>query len=93
MSDLCEGGADVMLLESLRRSIAARSARVDGRLATLTDRELALVTDAAVMGFVCGRQTSGASVPKDSAILRQVVDECMTFSALYPALGAEEPRR
>ncbi|WP_228981438.1 hypothetical protein [Streptomyces sp. DH12] len=56
--------------------------------AALTDRERALVKDAAVMGYVQGMQhPSGERIPKDSRITYIVVDACRAFPDLYPTLG------
>ncbi|MFC8008714.1 hypothetical protein [Streptomyces cinereoruber] len=57
--------------------------------ATLTDRERALVRDAAVMGYVQGTlHPRGEKHPKDSWVTALVVQECLAFPDLYPAINA-----
>lgn len=57
-------------------------------LASLTPRERSLVKDAAVIGYVRGTMAAeGERVPKDSAILAEVVDACLAAPDLYPALA------
>ncbi|MFE6785147.1 hypothetical protein ACFVFF_23110 [Streptomyces sp. NPDC057680] len=60
--------------------------------ATLTDRERALVRDAAVMGYVQGTlHPRGEKHPKDSWVTALVVQECLAFPDLYPAINATQP--
>lgn len=71
------------LPESLVRYLAARDAQraddVKSILDALTLREQRLVMDAAVMGYVRGKMSGRAEpVPKDGAILGEVVDACLT---------------
>jgi hypothetical protein len=69
---------------------AARAEAVNTFLASLTDRERALVQDAAVMGYVQGmRHPEGERCPKSKPILAQVVDACFSFPDLYPAVNAD----
>ena len=57
--------------------------------AALTDRERALVRDAAVMGYVQGTlHPRGEKHPKDSWVTALVVQECLAFPDLYPAIHA-----
>ncbi|MEU2134955.1 hypothetical protein [Streptomyces sp. NPDC018352] len=75
----------------------AHADAVNAFLSTLTDRELALMKDAAVMGYVRGRtHPQGEKHPKDSAVLIEVIDAAFAFPDLYPAINAhladdEEP--
>lgn len=63
-------------------------------LASLTDRERALVRDAAVMGYVRGRmRPQDEPHPKDSAVLAEVVDCCLAITDMYPAISTEEADR
>ena len=78
---------------------AARADAVNNLLERLTPRERALVRDAAVMGYVRGRMhPQDEKHPKDGAVLAEVVDACLAFPDLYPAVNAvaqqdaEEPR-
>lgn len=87
------------LLAYLARRDADRATVVRDFLASLTDRERALMRDAAVMGYVQGRRhLEGEPHPKDSAVLAMVVDACLHFTDLYPGVAyvaahaTEEPR-
>ena len=81
--------------EEILRYLAARDADrergVDRALASLTDRERALVRDAAVMGYVQGVQATHAkeaAIPGDSVIVRRVIAGCQVFDDLYPTISA-----
>ncbi|MGA4867476.1 hypothetical protein ACPB9J_33115 [Streptomyces lavendulocolor] len=77
------------LLAYLEQRDAARADAVRTFLTALTDRERALIRDAAVMGYVRGRMhPAGEEHPKDSAVLVEVVDACLAFPDLYPAVNA-----
>lgn len=81
------------LPESLVRYLADRDAQradaVAAFLSSLTDRERGLVHDAAVMGYVQGlMRDRDDGCPKDSAVMRLVVDACFAFPDLYPTVGA-----
>lgn len=66
---------------------ADRVTAVTDLLASLTDRERALVKDAAVMGYVRGTMApKGERIPKDGLILAEVIDACQSFPDLYPAI-------
>lgn len=70
-----------------------RSERVAQAIAALTDRERALVREAAVMGYVQGALTTGGAVhdseiPPDTAVLRLVVAACQALPDLYPTISA-----
>ncbi len=62
-------------------------------LASLTDREHALVREAAVMGYVRGRmagdlpRTDERPFPSDTAILAEVVGGCLGIPDLYPTIA------
>lgn len=76
---------------SLRHS--QRMKAVDDRVERLSTRELRLVREAAVMGYVtgvmCGPYRDG--IPNDTRILKEVIDRCMSNPDLYPTL-AGQPR-
>jgi hypothetical protein len=62
----------------------------------LTDRERALVREAAVMGFVRGSMFASGSqktpeIPRDSRVVAEVVGACLSFPNLYPTLTGWEP--
>lgn len=63
--------------------------------ASLTDRERALVRDAAVMGYVQGTlHPRGEKHPKDSWVTATVVEHCLALPDFYPAINnqtAEDP--
>lgn len=68
-----------------------RHERVDTALMRRTSDELRLMREAAVMGYVLGKQTSrDEAVPGDLAILRSVVAACLAHSDLYPAISTPE---
>ena len=81
--------ADIVQRNAERQNTAAEF------YATLTDRERALVRDAAVMGYVQGTlHPRGEKHPKDSWVTAIVVQECLAFPDLYPAINnqtAEDP--
>lgn len=78
------------LITYLEQRDAARADDVTAVLAALTDRERALVKDAAVMGYVRGTMApKGEPIPKDRAILAEVIDACLAFPDLYPAVCAD----
>jgi hypothetical protein len=68
----------------------ARADAVTAFLASLTDRESALVQDAAVMGYVRGSMhPQGEEIPLNKEILAEVIDACFAFPDLYPAFHAD----
>ncbi|MEU2799027.1 hypothetical protein [Streptomyces sp. NPDC007117] len=70
---------------------AQRAEAVTQFLGRLTDREHALIREAAVMGYIQGRRhPDDEEHPKDSAVLRLVIDAALTIPDLYPAAAAVE---
>jgi hypothetical protein len=68
----------------------ARAEAVATFLNSLTDRERALVHDAAVMGYVRGSMhPRGEEIPLNAPIVADVVNACFAFPDLYPAVNAE----
>lgn len=66
-----------------------RAQAVDDFLTKLTLRERALITQAAVMGWVQGvRHPDGERIPKNGPLLAHVIDACFAFPDLYPAINA-----
>lgn len=66
---------------------AQRAADVQSILDALTVREQRLVMDAAVMGYVRGKMSGRDDpIPKNDAILREVIDACQSFPDLYAVL-------
>ncbi|MEU1450592.1 hypothetical protein [Streptomyces mirabilis] len=69
---------------------AARADRVRAFLDSLTDRERALVEQAAVMGYVRGSMAPrGEEIPLNKEILAEVVDACFVYPDLYPVFNAD----
>jgi hypothetical protein len=84
------------LPESLVHYLAARDAQhaddVRSILDALTLREQRLIMDAAVMGYVRGKMSGrDEPVPKNGAILAEVVGATLSFSDLYPVLTGVRP--
>ena len=68
-----------------------RDEQVTTALGWRTPAELAVMKDAAVMGYVLGTRAVGdTEIPPDTAILRNVVAACLELPDLYPAIGAPE---
>lgn len=83
------------LIRYLTERDTQRGNAVADVLASLTERELLLVKEAAVMGYVRGKiSLSKEKVPRDSAILTEVVDACLASSDLYPVITSvtEQPK-
>ncbi|MYX14438.1 hypothetical protein GTY67_13630 [Streptomyces sp. SID8374] len=79
------------LVDYLIARDAQRADAVAQFLGRLTDREHTLMRDAAVMGYVQGRRhPHDEEHPKDSAVLRLVVDAALAIPDLYPAVAAVE---
>lgn len=86
------------LTPDLRRYLAIRDQQradqVARRLGRFTDRELALVREAAVHGWVLGVLQAGGGprhILSDSQILGRVVLGCTSQSDLYPLIGEHQP--
>lgn len=74
----------------LAMQTTGRAEAVAAFLASLTNWERHLVHDAAVMGYVRGTmRPRGEGIPKDSAIVAEVVDACRAMRHLYPALSLD----
>lgn len=52
----------------------------------LTKREQQLIREAAVMGYVRGTMAHSEEIPADSDVLALVIDCCLNFPDLYPAM-------
>jgi hypothetical protein len=88
--------------EDLMRYLAGRdelhAREISAALDRLTDRERTLVREAGVMGYVRGmlRVPGGfkVAVPRDSAIVADVVGACIAMNDRFPLIAgrpAEEP--
>ena len=69
-----------------------RDDRVNRVVGSLSERERALVREAAVMGYVLGTQgaTPSAEIPKDRVIVWRVIDACLAHSDLYPVISGRK---
>lgn len=69
---------------------SARAGAVAAFLDSLTERERALFCDAAVMGYVRGSMhPRGEEIPLNKPIIADVVNACLAFPDLYPAVNAD----
>ena len=79
------------LLQYIAGRDAARATAVANTLTALTERELLLVKEAAVMGWVEGIRHHDLPCPKDLKILTTVVDACLSHGDLYPTITGYTP--
>lgn len=87
----------IPMSEDLMRYLAARDRQhaeeIDRAIGALTERELRLVREAAVMGYVRGAMSVPGwasrtrGVPHDQAIVAEVVGCCLAQSDLYPLIS------
>ncbi|KIZ16877.1 hypothetical protein [Streptomyces natalensis] len=76
------------LADYLEQRAVHRTDAVNVVLASFTDWEKALVHDAAVMGYVQGmRHPQGEPIAKDRQTIAHVIDACLAFPDLYPAIS------
>jgi len=69
---------------------AQRADKVQAFLDSLTHRERALIHDAAVMGYIQGLERDRAEgCPKDSQVIRLVVDACFALPDKYPGVNGQ----
>jgi len=80
--------ADDVIARYLAQRDASRRDAVAAILAGLTERELLLVKEAAVMGWVQGMRHHDLDYPGDGNALITVVDACIAFSDRYPTIAA-----
>jgi hypothetical protein len=52
----------------------------------LTKREQQIIRESAVMGYVRGTMAHSKEIPADSDVLALVIDCCLIFPDLYPAM-------
>ena len=69
----------------------ARTNAVTALLTGLSERELLLVKEAAVMAWVQGIRHSDLKMPGDRQVLFTVVDACRAFPDLYPTITNYRP--
>lgn len=79
-------------LAYLAKRDAQRADAITATLGCLSERELRLVREAAVMGYVRGRMhLEGEPHPKDTAVLAEVIDACLAAPDLYPVISGVRP--
>lgn len=77
------------MIEYLAGRDAFRASLVERFLGGLTERERALISDIAVMGYVRGSMhPPGEPQPKRTPVLAEVISACFSFPDLYPAVDA-----
>jgi hypothetical protein len=78
------------LVDYFERRQQARADRINAFLDTLTDRERALVEQAAVMGYVRGTMApKDAEIPLNKEILADAIAACFVYPELYPVFHAD----
>jgi hypothetical protein len=78
------------LVDYLAKRDAQRADKVQAVLDSLTDRERALIHDAAIMGYAQGlMRDRSEGCPKDSAVVHLVVDACFAIPDKYPAINGD----
>ena len=77
---------DAQLLAYFETRQQMRADERDAVLRGLTKREQQLVREGAVMGYVRGTMAHDREIPGDSDVLALVIDCCLGFPDLYPAM-------
>jgi hypothetical protein len=77
---------DAALLAYFETRQQQRADERNAVLRGLTKREQQLVREAAVMGYVRGTMAHSKEIPDDSAVTAHVIDCCLGFPDLYPAM-------
>jgi hypothetical protein len=87
-----DGGIPEFLAAYLVKIDAHRAEAMNEALRRLTDRELLLFKEAAVMGYVQGmRHPQEQKYPGDREVLARVTDACLGFPDLYPTIAGYAP--
>jgi hypothetical protein len=79
-------GMDAQILAYFGKRQQMRAGDRAAVLRGLTKREQQLVREAAVMGYVRGVMAHSKEIPADSDVLALVIDCCLHFPDLYPAM-------
>lgn len=79
------------LVDYLATRDAERARAVNQMMSHFTARELTLIKEAAVMGWVQGMRHADQTIPKDRQILFTVADACRAFPDLYPTITGWTP--
>lgn len=81
------------LVAYLQQRDAQRAQDVNDLAATFTERELLLMKEAAVMGYVQGAKNHPHRdrIPGNRAILLEVLEACLHFRDLYPTITGYQP--
>jgi hypothetical protein len=80
-------GVPDFLVDYFTQREASRAQAVAAVLTGLTERELLLVMEAAVMGWVQGQRHHDLPIPGNRKILTTVVDACLAFADIYPTIS------
>ncbi|WP_369778860.1 hypothetical protein [Streptomyces sp. R33] len=79
------------LVGYLAQQDAYRFTAVNEMLRGCTEREVLLMKEAAVMGWVQGRMHADQKIPGDRQILFTVADACRAYADLYPTITGWTP--
>lgn len=82
---------DADLIRYLTARDQQHARQVERTLNAMTEREQLLVREAAVMSYVRGNMAGKCQdfkIPKDTAILYEVIDACLAFDDLYPTVSS-----
>lgn len=80
-----------LLAGYIGRRAKDRQAAIERLASGFTERELRLIREAAVMGYVQGAMSGPhrTAIPPDAQIVHEVLDGCMTHPDLYPTIAGE----
>ncbi|MGW5852119.1 hypothetical protein ACWFQ8_29935 [Streptomyces sp. NPDC055254] len=79
------------IVSYLAEQEASRARAVNQMMSRFTDRELALIKEAAVMGYVQGMRHHDLKYPGDRQVVFLVADACRAFADLYPTIAGWTP--
>jgi hypothetical protein len=88
-----EAGVPDALVAYLREREVQRAEDVAALLNGFTERELRLMKEAAVMGYVQGVRNGPYrdGIPGDQAVFLEVMEACLHFRELYPTITGYQP--
>lgn len=95
MPEQTAGAIPESILRYLESQEQGRVETANDAMKQLTDRERHVLREAAVMGWVRGAMSAGGgseSIPKDIAILVEVINCCRSNADLYPKIAAAANR-
>lgn len=81
------------LVAYLRQRDIQRAQDVAALLSTFTERELRLMKEAAVMGYVQGAKNHPHRdrIPGDQDVFLEAMEACLHFRELYPTITGYQP--